>query len=92
MEKLHETVPVAGSIAGNPLDDVQTFYDLALLRIHIESCFQGPAMGMVIVDRMIARKAFHLIPFPSDYTLSTIQQVKQRANRKPVVFVVDSGG
>ena len=92
MEKLHETVPVAGSIAGNPLDDVQTFYDLAHFGSILNLVSRDPAMGMVIVDRMIARKAFHLIPFPSDYTLSTIQQVKQRANRKPVVFVVDSEG
>ncbi len=49
-------------------------------------------MGMVIVDRMIARKAFHIMPVPGDYTLSTIQQVKQRGYGKPVVFVVDSGG
>ncbi len=38
MKKLRETVPAVGSIAGNPLDDWQTFVNPALPRSHIGSC------------------------------------------------------
>ena len=92
MGKLRESLPVAGSIAGNPLDDWQTFVEPNYLGTILDLVCQDPAIGMVIVDRMIARKAYHMMPVPGDYTLSTIQQVKQRSNGKPVVFVVDSGG
>jgi acyl-CoA synthetase (NDP forming) len=91
MEKLRETVPGAGSIAGNPLDDWQTFVDPAYFGAILDLVCQDPAMGMVIVDRLIPRKAFH-IPNLSDSTPATIKQVKRRGNRKPVVFMVDSEG
>ncbi|MBM4348668.1 MAG: hypothetical protein FJ106_02095 [Deltaproteobacteria bacterium] len=91
MEKLRETVPVAGSIAGNPLDDWQTFVSPDYLGTILDLVCAEPAMGMVIVTRLIARKAFHM----SGQTHSipaTIEQVKQRNHQKPVVFVVDSEG
>jgi len=91
MGKLRESLPVAGSIAGNPLDDWQTFVKPNYLGTILDLVCQDPAIGMVIVDRMIARKAYHM-PVPGDYSLLTIQQVKQRGNGKPVVFVVDSEG
>jgi acyl-CoA synthetase (NDP forming) len=92
MKKLRETVPDAGSIAGNPLDDVHISGDLAYFASIVDLVCQDPAIGKVIVDWMIARKAFHSMPVTGDYALSTIQQVKQRGNVKPVVFVVDSEG
>jgi acyl-CoA synthetase (NDP forming) len=91
MEKLRETVPAAGSIAGNPLDDWQTFVDPTYLGAILDLVCREPAMGMVIVTRLIARKAFHMSSQP-DSIPATIEQVKQRNNRKPVVFVVDSEG
>ena len=48
-------------------------------------------MGMVIVDRLIPRKAYHTATLV-DPTSATIQQVMQRSHRKPVVFIVDSEG
>ena len=91
MEKLRETVPIAGSIAGNPLDDFQTSVNPAYLGAILDLVHQDPAMGMVIAERLIPRKAFHtLLQF--DSTLAAIEQVAQRGNRKPVVFVVDSEG
>jgi len=48
-----------------------------------------PAIGMVILSRMIPRKAFH-ISSKSDSFSATIEQVKQRDYGKPVVFVVNS--
>jgi acyl-CoA synthetase (NDP forming) len=92
MEKLRETVPEAGSIAGNPLDDVQTFLDPAYFASVLDLVCRDPAMGMVIVDRVIQRKAFHLRIPQRGFTQTTIQQVKQRNNGKPVVFVIESEG
>ncbi len=46
---------------------------------------------MVIVSRLIPRKAFHTSSLP-DSIPATIERVKQRDNRKPVVSVVDSEG
>jgi acyl-CoA synthetase (NDP forming) len=91
MEKLRETVPVAGSIAGNPLDDWRTFVDLTYLGKILDLVYRDPAMGMVIVDRLIPRKAYHMRDLP-DFTPAAIEQVKQRSDRKPVVFAADSGG
>jgi acyl-CoA synthetase (NDP forming) len=91
MKKLRETVPVAGSIAGNPLDDWQTFVNPDYLGTILDLVCAEPAMGMVIVCRMIARKAFHMSGQP-DSIPATIEQVRQRNKLKPVVFVVDSEG
>ena len=91
MKKLRETVPAVGSIAGNPLDDWQTFVNPAYLGAILDLVCREPAMGMVIVSRLIPRKAFHTSSLP-DSIPATIEQVKQRGNRKPVVFVVDSEG
>lgn len=91
MEKLRKTVPVAGSIAGNPLDDWQTFVSPDYLGTILDLACAEPAMGMVIVSRMIARKAFHMYNQP-DSSPAIIEQVKRRNHQKPVVFVVDSEG
>jgi len=91
MKKLRETVPAAGSIAGNPLDDWQTYVDPAYLGAILDLVCRESAIGMVIVSRLIPRKAFHTPSLP-DSISATIEQVKQRGNRKPVVFVVDSEG
>ncbi len=91
MEKLRETVPIAGSIAGNPLDDFQTSVNPAYLGTILDLVCQDRAMGMVIVDRLIPRKAFHTF-HRLDSVSATIEQVRQRGNRKPVVFVLDSEG
>ncbi len=91
MEKLRETVPIAGSIAGNPLDDFQTSVNPAYLGAILDLVCQDPAMGMVIADRLIPRKAFHTF-HRLDSVSATIEQVKQKGNRKPVVFVLDSEG
>jgi acyl-CoA synthetase (NDP forming) len=91
MKKLRETVPAAGSIAGNPLDDWQTFVSPAYLGTILDLIYREPAIGMVIVSRLIPRKAFHT-PSLLDSVPVTIEQVRQRGNRKPIVFVVDSEG
>ena len=91
MEKLRETVPIAGSIAGNPLDDFRTSVNPAYLGAILDLVFQDRAMGMVLADRLIPRKAFHTFHH-LDSVSATIEQLKQKGNRKPVVFVLDSEG
>jgi acyl-CoA synthetase (NDP forming) len=91
MERLRSMVPHAGSIAGNPLDDWKTFVDPGYLGAILDLVYEDRAMGMVIVDRMIPRKAFHMAERPES-AQPTIEEVKQRNRRKPVVFVLDSEG
>ena len=91
MDVLRKTVPEAGSIAGNPLDMFQVFQDADYLGELLELAYQDPAVSMVIVDRLIPRKAFHLPDLP-DSTPAVINFVKAATHRKPTVFIVDSDG
>jgi acyl-CoA synthetase (NDP forming) len=91
MEKLRETVPIAGSIAGNPLDDFQASANPAYFGTILDLVYQDPAMGMVIAERLIPRSAFHTF-HRFDSVSPTIEQIKRRGSRKPVVFVIDSEG
>jgi acyl-CoA synthetase (NDP forming) len=91
MERLRQTVPAAGSIAGNPLDDWQTLADPTYLGSILELAYGDPSIAMVIVARMIPRKAFHMPKMP-DLTLEMIAQVRNKGHRKPTVFTVDAGG
>ncbi len=91
MEKLRETVPAVGSIPGNPLDDWQTFVSPSYLGAILDLVCSEPAIGMAIVNRLIPRRAFHTSSLP-DSIPATIEEVKRRDYRKPIVFVVDSEG
>ena len=91
MGKLRKSVPVAGSIAGNPLDMFRVFQDSEYLAKILELGYGDPHISMIIVDRLIARKAFHLPDLP-DSTPEVINFLKERQNRKPTVFTVDSEG
>lgn len=91
MERLRKSVPVAGSIAGNPLDMFRVFQDSEYLAEILELGYGDPNISMVIVDRLIARKAFHLPDLP-DSTPETIRFLEGRKGKKPTVFTVDSDG
>jgi acyl-CoA synthetase (NDP forming) len=91
MERLRKTVPVAGSIAGNPLDDWQTFVSPDYLGAVLDLVCAEPAVGMVIVSKLIPRMAFHTSSNPESIP-AVIEQVKQRNKRTPIVFVIDSEG
>ncbi len=91
MERLRETVPVAGSIAGNPLDEWRTFEDTAYLKEILKLGFADPKIDMIVIDRMIPRKAFHMTG-EIDPTPSIIDLIKRNEHRKPVVFTADSEG
>jgi acyl-CoA synthetase (NDP forming) len=91
MDRLKEIVPSAGSIAGNPLDMWQVFTDAACLGNLMDMAEQEQSVGIIVVDRLIARSAFHM-PEAPDLTRQTIDLLKNRAGQKPIVFVVDSEG
>ena len=91
MDKLRKSVPIAGSIAGNPLDMFRVFQDPEYLAEILELGYGDPNISMVIVDRLIARKAFHLPDLP-DSTPEIIKYLKGRRDKKPTVFTVDSDG
>ncbi len=91
MERLRKTVPQAGSIAGNPLDDWKTFIDPVYLAAVLDLVYEDPGTGMIIVDKMIPRNAFHT-PQRFESVGAVIEEVKKRERPKPLVFVVDSEG
>jgi len=91
MTLLKKTVPTVGSIAGNPLDDWQVFADPAYLGRILGLAYQDPSVGMVVVDRLIPRKAFHAF-YDTDPTPRVIEIIHGLGPRKPTVFTVDSEG
>jgi len=91
MESLRRSVPMAGSIAGNPLDMFRIFQDAAYLGEVLDLAYEDPAVGAIIVDRVIPRNIFHLPDLP-DPTPETIRVLKSKRHPKPTVFSVDSEG
>lgn len=91
LESLRETVPIVGSIAGNPLDDWQVFADPIYLGRILDLAYRDPHVSMVVVDRLIPRKAFHTF-HDIDSTAEVIRTLHKMNPRKPTVFTVDSAG
>ena len=91
MEKLFRIVPEAGSIVGNPLDLWATFQDHACLAEVLEIAHSDPHIDMLIVDRLVPRKAFHVPDVPGS-NAALIDSISGNPPRKPMVFIVDSEG
>jgi len=91
MESLRQSVPLAGSIAGNPLDMWLTFTDADYLAGVLKLAHQDPAVSMIVVDRLIPRKAFHM-PEMADPNPQVIAFIKNGDHQKPVVFTIDADG
>jgi acyl-CoA synthetase (NDP forming) len=91
MEKLRDMVPVAGSIAGNPLDTWRTFLDPEYLKGILELAYADPHISMVLIDRLIQRAAFHGI-VTEHPTQEIVDFVKKKQAGKPTVFTVDYDG
>jgi len=91
MDFLRHSVPTAGSIAGNPLDMWRTFIDAQYLAQVLDLGYQDSAISLIVVDRLIPRKAYHF-PDLTDPTSETIAFLKNRPNAKPTVFTIDSDG
>jgi acyl-CoA synthetase (NDP forming) len=91
LEWLRRRGPSAGSIFGNPLDMWRTFSDPVYLSELLALAYKDPRVGMIVVDRLIHRKAFH-IPESLDPNPQLIDFLKKKEDRKPTVVTVDSGG
>ncbi len=91
MKFLWGSVPLAGSIAGNPLDMWRTFIDAEYLAQVIALGYRDPAVAAIVVDRLIPRKAYHF-PDLADPTPETIAFLKNHPRAKPTVFIIDSDG
>ena len=91
MDFLRQSVPTAGSIAGNPLDMWLTFVDADYLGQLLELAYRDPAVSTTVVDRLIPRMAYHFSDL-ADPTAKTIAYLKDRSHKKPTVFTVDSDG
>jgi acyl-CoA synthetase (NDP forming) len=91
MAALRESVPVAGSIAGNPLDMWRTFEDADYLAEILKLAYNEPKVDMLIVDRLIPRKAFHMEE-GADSTPQITALMRSNLIRKPAVVTADSDG
>ena len=91
MDKIRPFVPVAGSIAGNPLDLWETFLNTDRLLEILEIAYHDPNVQMVIVDRLIPRVAFHSPDGPDSMPRIT-EFIKTHENAKPTVFTIDYDG
>ncbi|MCP4750305.1 MAG: hypothetical protein GY866_05400 [Proteobacteria bacterium] len=91
MEKLRRIVPATGSIAGNPLDSFRIFQDASHLAEVMDLAYQDPSVSMIIADRLIPRKAYHLPDLP-DSTPEIIDYLKSRRHQKPTILTIDSDG
>ncbi len=91
MERLRQIVPMAGSIAGNPLDFWPTFNHPSLLGEILNLAYADPEVHMVIVDRIIPRRIYHT-PVGPDPTPAILEFFQRRGQRKPTVFTLDSDG
>jgi acyl-CoA synthetase (NDP forming) len=91
MDFLRRSVPIAGSIAGNPLDMWRTFIDADYLAQVLELAYRDSAVSAIVIDRLIPRKAYHF-PDLTDPTSATIAFLKNRPHAKPTVFTIDSDG
>jgi len=91
MSQLGDRVPVAGSIAGNPLDMWQTFTDADMLKEILALANQDPVVSMIIVDRLIPRKVYHMSE-TMDPNTKVIRNIKNGDWGKPVVLVTDTEG
>ena len=91
MERVRPIVPVAGSIAGNPLDLWETFVNGNCLCDLLDAAYRDPHIHMVIVDRLIPRIAFHSAEMP-DPTPGIIDFIQTCSRKKPTVFTIDYDG
>ena len=91
MEKIRPFVPVAGSIAGNPLDYWAAFLQPELLFEVLNIAYADESISMVMVDRLIPRIAFHSPEIP-DCVSEIAAFIKTHRQAKPTVFTVDYDG
>lgn len=92
MDRIRPFVPVAGSIAGNPLDFWATYLKQDYLFEVLDAAYADPGIHMVIVDRLIPRIAFHSPDLLADPVPEIVNFIKTHKQVKPTVFTVDYDG
>ncbi|KAF0159817.1 MAG: CoA-binding domain-containing protein [Syntrophaceae bacterium] len=91
MARIRPFVPIAGSIAGNPLDFWEAFLNVKRLFEILDIAYEDPNIHMVIVDRLIPRIAFHSPELP-DSVSEIVDFIKTHRQAKPTVFTIDYDG
>ncbi len=91
MAWLRQGGPAAGSIFGNPLDMWRVFSDPVYLTELLDLAYKDPCVGMIVVDRLIKRKAYHM-PESLDPNPQLIAFLKKEGYQKPTVITVDFDG
>ncbi|MEE9912880.1 MAG: CoA-binding protein [Deltaproteobacteria bacterium] len=92
MERIRPFVPVAGSIAGNPLDFWATYLKPEYLFEVLDAAYADDGIHMVIIDRLIPRIAFHSPDITIDPVPGIVDFIKTHRQAKPTVFTVDYDG
>ena len=92
MDRIRPVVPVAGSIAGNPLDFWGTYLVTDLLFAALNAAYEDENIHMVVVDRLIPRIAFHSPDMTSDPFAEIVDFIRSHGRIKPTVFTIDYDG
>jgi len=92
MGRIRPFVPVAGSIAGNPLDFWGTYLVNDFLFEALNAAYEDDSIHMVVVDRLIPRIAFHSPDLTSDSFAEIVEFIQSRRQAKPTVFTIDYDG
>jgi len=69
----------------------RVFTDPIYLTELLDLAYKDPCVGMLIVDRLIKRKAYHM-PESLDPDPQLIEFLKKEGYQKPTVITVDSEG
>jgi acyl-CoA synthetase (NDP forming) len=88
---LRRSVPTAGSIAGNPLDMWRIYTDADYLAEILNLGYQDPAISIIVIDHLIARKAFHFAN-TLDPTPLVIDHLTHQQPAKPTLVTIDTDG
>ncbi len=88
---MQKHIPAIGSITGNPLDSFEIFFNPQHISEIVELVSGDPAISMIVIDRLIQRKAFHIMDM-TDLTEQTIEILKPLSRLKPIVVTVESDG
>lgn len=91
MKRIRTFVPIAGNIAGNPLDFWTAFLVPEILFEVLDAAYKDQNIDMVIVDRLIPRKAFHSPDIPNSVA-EIVRYIKTHRQTKPTVFTIDYDG
>jgi len=91
MKLMQQRIPAIGSITGNPLDSFEIFSNPQHVSEIVDMVSKDPAISMIVIDRLIQRKAFHIMDM-TDMTEKTVEILKPVSRLKPTVVTVESDG